>query len=563
MKSIFHNYFTHAFARTRPFAVVIGLILTFAVPATAATYVWNGAGVDGGTGTNRWEDADNWLVDDLVPANPPGASDDVTITFNATNIVPALVLPNDAVARHVTLGGTTTAKANNRYLYFEGNAEFATLDYVSGNRTYAATIAEGSTLTLSGGDETTPTFKHHQTRDLWSYATITIEGRITITADPAYLQLGGSSTEGMSAVDFFFPETVAVDFDNRPLGLASNGRFVFDTLPSILTNQPPFIRLRGGRIEGPVVGVLDMTDTHLRLTDRTDTGTAGNARFRSLRVSNHGSSSGNQTLNAVGDIEVSGYDVFTDNYNDGHSLTGAVFISRLERTSGLGDYSRLLMNGYDLTVTAEHPVIVGHPYTPGNNLHDTRPRSILDLRGDGGSSGTLTAPAGLWIGMNGNIAGNANSVINIGGDFHIRLHLDKHTTSGGGQYTGFNLVASTVIMDGTAPRNQPQLLEAHGEDLGETLDGQVASNLAIGRLEVGTPAQPTHVRLVDLADFNEDEEPDALYVGELVVHADSTLDLCGLNLYVNGVSAWGNWRGFGDGMVVDCSIPSGTLMMVR
>ena len=149
---------------------------------------------DGGTGTNRWKDAGNWLVGGDVPATPPGAGDDVSITFNASNSVPALVLPDGAEARHVELGGTLGTgaddKAQHRYLLFEGDTEFATFDYLGGQNTYALTIEEGFTLTLSAGDATTPTFKHLATCGIHNRTTIHFDGVITITADPAYLRLG-------------------------------------------------------------------------------------------------------------------------------------------------------------------------------------------------------------------------------------------------------------------------------------------------------------------------------------------------------------------------------------
>lgn len=568
MKSTGNHGFRRAVARTQALAVALGLTLSVAVSATAATYVWNGAGVDGGTGTNRWEDAGNWLVGGDVPATPPGADDDVTITFNATNIVPAVRLPDGAQARHVTLGGTTTAPADNRFLLFTGNAGFATFNYLGAVNTYAFTIAEGYALTLSGGDESTPTFQHHRNTNIHNHQTIRSAGVVMVTANPAYFQLGLTATgdrEPLANVDFRFPQPVSLDFDNRPGGLHSGGRLLFDVLPVAISNPPPDFRLReNARIVGPSGQKVDFSETLVQLTDRSDTGVLGNVLLRALRVASHASTAGNVRLTAIGDIGVAGHAIINPGAAYGHMVTGAVYVSRLERTSGLGDGAFLEMDGYDLTVTSAYPVIVGDMETPGNNIHASVPRSVLDLRGSDGRTSTLDAAGGLWVGYNGAIAAEADVLLRIGADFFIKTHMNHHLDGGhGGRLAGFNLVDSTVIMNGTASRSRPQRLEVHGEDLGATLGGQVASNLAFGRLQVGTPEQATHARLVDLADFKEDGLPDALYVGELEVHAGSTLDLHGFNLYVNGVSAWGNWRGFGDGMVIDSTLPSGTLMMLR
>jgi len=68
---------------------------------------------------------------------------------------------------------------------------------------------------------------------------------------------------------------------------------------------------------------------------------------------------------------------------------------------------------------------------------------------------------------------------------------------------------------------------------------------------------------MDRDDFKADALPDALYVGALTIHAGSTLDLCGLNLYVAGHKVTTRSTGYGDGDVIDSTIPSGTTILVR
>ncbi|MFM7016925.1 MAG: beta strand repeat-containing protein, partial [Bacteroidota bacterium] len=67
----------------RLFALVI-MVFMFS-NLFADTYYWNGSGIVGGTNNSNFNLATNWLVNGVVPANIPGANDDVVIDPNNFN----------------------------------------------------------------------------------------------------------------------------------------------------------------------------------------------------------------------------------------------------------------------------------------------------------------------------------------------------------------------------------------------------------------------------------------------------------------------------------------------
>ncbi len=544
------------------------LFVLLVVPALrGAEYVWNGAGVSGGTGDTNWDRADNWLVGGSVPALAPGAQDDVAIAFDAVHEVPALTVPHGAVARHVTLDGTSTSSDHNRFLDFAGDATFATLDYLGAVNTYAWRIPEGFTLTLDGGDIDRPTLKHHEKTSAVQYTTIKGDGLVTVTADPAYIELGQplpsdhiNQYSSMIGVQLRFATLGAIDFDWRLLGV-KRGSIEFVGSP-VIVNPPPYLRLDdGAEFLGSSDVPLDLSATVFWPLDRSDHGSLGNVCVKAFVLSSHTSSSGDQEIDASGDWIVSGEAVHDPGSSYSHTVTGAVYISRLERIL-TRNHSRLRMLGYDLSVTSGASVIVGDVVTPGNDFGTDRPRSMLNLRQEDDRASTLTVAGDLWVGFNGNIAGDATSILKIGGDFRLRLMSDFNTSVG--SYTGFDLAQSRVEMAGANDVRNPRLLEVHGVDFGATMEGQVANNQAFGTLVVGTPTQAGHVRLIDLDDYEGDEDPDALYLGELTIYPGSTLDIRGgIPLYVNGVRVDQRATGFGGGKVIDSTIPSGTLISIR
>lgn len=80
-------------------------------------------------------------------------------------------------------------------------------------------------------------------------------------------------------------------------------------------------------------------------------------------------------------------------------------------------------------------------------------------------------------------------------------------------------------------------MELAGEDLGATMDGFL-SNFALDTLIIGNPGggSGAYLQLVDWFP-NQDPGPfsDALYVHNILVYNDSTLDMNFLNIYYDGL----------------------------
>src|SRR5438552_11140923 len=67
-----------------------------------AAYLWTGADGANPNGNYWWSNANNWLVGGVVPAVPPGGSDDVT--FNASgNTVSGVDLAFGGTVRSITI----------------------------------------------------------------------------------------------------------------------------------------------------------------------------------------------------------------------------------------------------------------------------------------------------------------------------------------------------------------------------------------------------------------------------------------------------------------------------
>jgi hypothetical protein len=90
---------------------------------------------------------------------------------------------------------------------------------------------------------------------------------------------------------------------------------------------------------------------------------------------------------------------------------------------------------------------------------------------------------------------------------------------------------------GARDAGNPQSLEVAGADVGNTATGWL-DNFMLGTLLLGT--SNTYVQLIDesdnsapcLSEYCEIWSSEALYVGDLIMEAGTTLDLAGLNLYV-------------------------------
>jgi hypothetical protein len=115
-------------------------------------------------------------------------------------------------------------------------------------------------------------------------------------------------------------------------------------------------------------------------------------------------------------------------------------------------------------------------------------------------------------------------------------------------------------MNSDAPGGYGQRLEIGGKDYGYVAAGFVSNtNFNLKTLKIGDNSSSTHT-LTFLSDWiNNGQrgtggEAEALYVDSLFVGSGDTLNLDGLNLYVNGIGlvSPGAWGG---GQIIDLAVP--------
>ena len=508
-----------------------GLIL--AGGSTFAAHVWNGAGKSGGTGGTNWLDAANWLVDGVAADAPPGLDDDAAIdldTAHSNNVAVAVLA--GSTARHVRFDGMNAA---GRQVAFLGDATFSTLDYTTTRGTLS--IAADATLTLTGGEldpDGTVVKKTFSTPDSFSvYTILSYAGAIRCTGDEVVLH-------PMNAV----AGKIYIDNPNATVSF-NGGTMTFGGQLHVLETQ----RMIGFNEQTGIYPIRELasgaglySQSGNALTNWYDCSVGGNVlgssslwfmlaggTYRSISAHVLRTYTRNIQYEISGDVTVAGTNT------DGR----AVFVSR----TYLGHTALLRLNGHDLTVTGGGAI--------GLCTFDD---SVNTWNGRIEAPGSTVATDGsIEIGPGGYFTGDADTVIAFAGDWDNRSQHRK---------TVFTLHAATMKAIGSAQPRKPQLIEAQSVDMGPTTDGML-NNHAVGRLEIGTPTQPTHARLVDLDDFTADALVDAFYAGSLVVNAGSTLDICGLELYVDGQSVRKRWDDFGAGRVFGSKIPSGTMLMVR
>ncbi len=136
---------------------------------------------------------------------------------------------------------------------------------------------------------------------------------------------------------------------------------------------------------------------------------------------------------------------------------------------------------------------------------------------------TAVCVGDMTVGPDGRLVGDAGST------FQFMANFANAST----RASDFDLASSTVEFISPDPGAGPHDLEAAGRDLG-AVAGAWTGNFALGRLAVGTANWAATVRLVDAADNPSDGQPDALYVHDLTVAADSRLEACGIHLYTDG-----------------------------
>ncbi|MCK4625550.1 MAG: PEP-CTERM sorting domain-containing protein [Phycisphaerae bacterium] len=121
-------------------------------------------------------------------------------------------------------------------------------------------------------------------------------------------------------------------------------------------------------------------------------------------------------------------------------------------------------------------------------------------------------------------------IVEAGGIIHMTGSAFRNESANSANLTGLGNL--TLIFEGGSEDIDP--FEVAGEDVGPVMEG-FESNFALGTLQLGGD-DIGYVQLVDDYDNSPDwTDSEVLYIETLIVGADSTLDLNGLNLYyVNG-----------------------------
>jgi T5SS/PEP-CTERM-associated repeat protein len=165
----------------------------------------------------------------------------------------------------------------------------------------------------------------------------------------------------------------------------------------------------------------------------------------------------------------------------------------------------------------------------------------------GASTLTVENQGKVTIGKNMTVCSSGTVVVN-GGTVTIageQLTLANHAKYKAGPGAKFEFLGTNVRIESQNPADVDGLanttfvfaggpdvtdeLELCGSDEGDRWDA-FQGNFAFGRIEIGTPGNPSHVRLADLVD-NAGTPRAALYVRELVVHPGSALGLQGARVY--------------------------------
>ena len=158
------------------------------------------------------------------------------------------------------------------------------------------------------------------------------------------------------------------------------------------------------------------------------------------------------------------------------------------------------------------------------------------------ANATVNIQGGLTINGQGALSVGPGSTLEVSGN------LLGNTTNA----AAFN-VPGAVMLDGDGTSSSPQLLEVMSQDLGNIAAG-FDQNFAYSMLEL---SNDTYVELVD----DLGGTPDALYVSNLIVPAGTTLNLNGLDLYIQTAQIQGTIIGGAiiTGEVYDDVSGSGTL----
>ena len=498
----------------------MGISCLAGIQSHAATFTWNGAGVTGGTGDTDWNAAANWNVSGVDGDGIPDADDNVDIFFD-TNYgggSHAVIVPNGATASRVRLDGYGGTGRSVQIGTTSGDVinwgKSQAIDVNNSSESWR--IISGATLNLiDSGSLADPTWTMGRSTSSLVQGTLNLTSGGVIYVDNDL----NASPAFQSGIRFTNP-TSTVQFDiGSQLMNAGSGTVEFRSTQTI--TGLTLLQLNSGTLASGDGGPLNnFSDVRLRKDSNDNRGGSADfagGTYRALIVSDRvgQTAGGSPSLRATGDVTFVG--------SSGSGTPGGDGAIEVYMQDNRTDTGTFTMRGHDLTVSSASPVIVGT--STANNTN------VLDLRnpaGSGTNGTTATIASDLIFNSNGEIRGDAETVIELAGNFQ----------NASTRNTGFDLEASTLHMNGAGTMVAPQFLEVQGLDVGESVGGLV-DNFGVADLVIGMVAQPTYVQLNDQFDFQTDSLADALYVSSLTVNAGSTLDLNGYRLYEGGVRVRG------------------------
>lgn len=520
---------------------------------------WDGWGVVGGNHTvtgGDWNDMANWDTGTV-----PTPTDDVVITFDtsspyASGMYPDgstffELVPNGAVGQNVSITNQGLLGGGNSRLRFEsgGTMNFETFHVNSSNN--RAIDFQGATLILSGGSVATPSFLHVQTNSLgWTGTGPTLE----FTGSTVVTEHRGTA----SASGWHFTNAAST-IDASGYSLHGGG---YQFHPTQTISNLPFLSFSQDIVNlgAPATRLDNLSGVGITSSGGTPAIAAGTYAYAD--ITRNSGASGSVRPNLAGDTTLaSSTTLASEEY--------ALILRREGRSSSSGHHTVLSLDNSTLSLTGPNgSALVGRKdYNPEDVSGDGATNyAVLNLNG---TSATMEIAKDLILGPSGVLAGAGT------------IELEGNFVNDSRRGDQFDATSLSLQMLGSGTQSLPQELEVHGIDMGEGVTGFTADNFAFDELVIGAPGEETFVRLVDLFDNgpvpsanynNPDGAADALYLNSLLVNEGSTLDLNGLNVYVNGNLVEGGSGVFGAGSILPMPVPEpsslglmllGTLFMLR
>ncbi len=284
---------------------------------------------------------------------------------------------------------------------------------------------------------------------------------------------------------------------------------------------------------------------------------AGESSVNSFRIGYDGSGS---LLIQGGSVEVAGGIRLGERTGGAGSvrLSGGQLSADLEEVGYLGDGQFVQDGG---TNTANR-LWIGSAYDSASyEISDGSLEAGELLVGSGSVPGTFSigdATAGITISDRFVLAENGQFQAVAGAAIHMTGSAFENESITPDNLT--DLANLTLIFEGGQGVIDP--FEIAGEDMGTMLAG-FDTNFALGTLQLGGDAGIGQIQLVDLFDNRPEwEGSEALYVENLILGADSSLDLNGLNLYYQNLTDLGGTVSFSGGTMTQVPEPATLILLV-